>query len=57
MYIQNTQHSGTYIKEGLVIPSDTLLLVGSGIRVTSSLTRLATEQTVKVGTDLVGSTL
>lgn len=47
----------TYIEEGLIIPNDTLLLVSSGVRVTSSLTRLTTVQTVKVRTNLVGSTL
>jgi hypothetical protein len=47
----------TYIKESLVFPNDFLIDVGSSVRITRSLTRLATKQTVEVRTNLVGSTL
>jgi hypothetical protein len=40
-------------KESVVLPSDTLVDVGSGIRETLCLTGLATEQAVEVGSDLV----
>lgn len=47
----------TYVKHALFVPEDTLVLVGIGVRVTSSLTRLAAKDTVEVRTDLVGTTL
>ncbi len=45
------------VKEGLLGPGDTLVLVGLGVRVTGSLARLAAEKTVQVRTDLVGTAL
>lgn len=45
------------IVEGLVLPDNSLVLVGLGVRVTGSQTRLAAEKTVQVGSDLVGTAL
>jgi hypothetical protein len=41
----------------LLIPDHTLLHVGFGVGETGSLTRLAAENAVQIGTDLVGTTL
>lgn len=43
------------LEEGLLSPGDALVLVGLSVRETSSLTRLASEDTVQVRTDLVGT--
>jgi hypothetical protein len=43
------------LEEGLLSPGDALVLVGLSVRVTSGLTRLASEDTVQVRTDLVGT--
>lgn len=45
---------GTY--ESVVVPLNTGLLVGVGVGVALSGTGLATEKTVQVGADLVGTT-
>lgn len=45
------------LEHGLLSPGHTLVLVGIGVRVALSQTRLATENAVQVGTDLVGTTL
>lgn len=44
------------LEHGLLVPQDTLLLVGLSVSVTSSLTRESAENTVEVRTDLVGTT-
>lgn len=44
-------------KEGVISPSDTGLLVGTGVRVPIGLSRLTTEKSVEVGSLLVWSTL
>jgi hypothetical protein len=43
------------LKQGLLVPGDTLVLVGIGEGVASSGTRLAAEETVQVGSDLVAA--
>ena len=43
--------------ESIVVPSDSLLLVGIGVRVTLNGSGLATEKTVQVWADLVSLTL
>jgi len=45
------------LEQGLVIPCDTLLLVCVGVGVALDLTGLTTEETVQVGTSLVGTAL
>lgn len=47
--------SGT--NQGVLVPFNTLLLVGIGISETLNLARLAAEETEQRGTDLVGTTL
>ena len=51
------QREITYVEEGLVIPNNTLINVGLSVREARSLTRLTTEQTVKVRANLVSTTL
>ena len=41
------------LEEGVLVPSDALVDVGSRVRVTTGLTSLATEHAVEVGADLV----
>lgn len=43
--------------KSVLVPLDTLLLVGVGVRETLNLTSLATEETVKVWSDLVSLAL
>lgn len=45
------------IEEGVLVPGDTLLLVGVGVRVAGDLAGLAAEETVELGTDLVALAL
>lgn len=47
----------THLEEGLLLPDNTLVDVGSGVREALSLAGLATEETVEVGSDLVGAAL
>ena len=42
-------------KESIITPLDTRLLVGTGVRVSVSLSRLASEKAVEIGALLVGS--
>jgi len=43
--------------QGVLVPSDSLVLVGIGVVETLNLTSLAAEETVQVGADLVALTL
>jgi hypothetical protein len=45
------------VVEGLILPNDSLVLVGVSVRETSSLSRLAAHQTVEVRSNLVGTAL
>lgn len=46
----------THLEEGLAVPGNALVDVGGGVGEAVSLSRLAAEDTVKVGADLVGAT-
>lgn len=46
-----------YVEESLLVPLDTLVLVGIGVGVAGNLARLTAEDAVKVGADLVGTAL
>lgn len=45
----------THLEEGLLLPGNALVDVGGGVREALGLARLAAEETVEVGADLVGA--
>jgi hypothetical protein len=54
---QHQEHPAatTHLEQGVLLPNDTLVNVGGGVRETVDLTRLSAEETVQCRSDLVGT--